>query len=349
MHHRTNQNQWEEMDPLIRVIFWSSISGLSTGIGGLFVYCAEITPEHNAGMLGFAGGVMVTLSILDMLLPVMLEFGFFVSFTAFAGGVLFTRALSSALTHHEVSWDWLSASSSRKRREWTEAGGAGRKQEQHVLPLLDPSEARNGSSRSGGGIVTQKQRHLSHRRKLLQSALLTTISLALHNAPEGVAVGLTVLSNEEEKGESITATDATPPANHHVILIVLAIILHNIPEGIAVATALFQATKHRYLSFVVATFTGLVEPISAILAVVLLSGAVSSGSDTSSATSSLENIHFISQVSLAAVGGVMVQVSVAELVPQARDASKTHAIAGVVGGVLVVVVGLCFLGTIGLD
>lgn len=97
----------------------------------------------------------------------------------------------------------------------------------------------------------------------------------------------------------------------------------------------------------VATFTGLVEPISAVLAVLLLNGAVSSSS--SNASSSLDNIRFASQVSLAAVGGVMVQVSLAELVPQARDASKTHAVAGLASGVLAVILGLCMLGTLGFD
>lgn len=48
---------------------WSLLSGLSTSVGGLLITCLRIDKKMNAFMLGLAGGVMIALSILDMILP----------------------------------------------------------------------------------------------------------------------------------------------------------------------------------------------------------------------------------------------------------------------------------------
>lgn len=254
----------------------------------------DITPAQNAAMLGFAGGVMLTLSALDMMLPAVIRFGFVPATMTFAVGFLLTVGISKFLANHEVNWNWL-------HRVDDDDGDS-------VLPLLNNKHAKKKG----------------HNARLLRSALLTTAALAIHNAPEGVAVGLTVLSSTESNNE------------HHSFLVVVAIALHNIPEGIAVAAALLQATNRRVFSCVVAGITGLVEPLSAALAVLLL--------ESNDDSSNHEAVKYMSELMIAGVAGVMVQVSITELVPQARAASPKAGALGLLAGSFAVILSLRLLG-----
>ena len=74
---------------------------------------------------------------------------------------------------------------------------------------------------------------------------------------------------------------------------------------------------------------GLVEPLSAVLSVVLLGPFLT---------------QTVLDSSLLFVAGVMVSVSLQELVPQALAESKPHACAGIIVGVALVKAGLVALG-----
>ena len=147
-------------------------------------------------------------------------------------------------------------------------------------------------------------------------------------------------SNDEERAEF-----------HRIVLIVLAIALHNIPEGIAVATALYQATPRKHFSFILATMTGMVEPLSAIIAVLALDagsgGSRSDDDNVGEASGNFERVRYVSQMSLAVVAGVMVQVSLSELIPEARNASSDIATKGIIIGAAIVTFGLYLLGDLG--
>jgi ZIP family zinc transporter len=49
-----------------------------------------------------------------------------------------------------------------------------------------------------------------------------------------------------------------------------AICLHNVPEGMAVAAAVYGATGNKVRAVLISAATGLVEPLSALLSVLLL-------------------------------------------------------------------------------
>lgn len=122
---------------------------------------------------------------------------------------------------------------------------------------------------------------------VLRSGLLTAATISLHNFPEGIAVCVASL-----KGVKFG------------IPLAIAIGLHNIPEGMAVALPLFFATKDRAYAVKMAFLSGLAEPAGVVF--VLL------------------GIHFLGDVThsavaagMAGVAGVMVVLSLAELVPQA--------------------------------
>jgi len=120
--------------------------------------------------------------------------------------------------------------------------------------------------------------------------LMLFSALALHNVPEGLAVG--------------TSYSAEPRLG---LLLALAIALHNIPEGIAVAGP-FRACgmpRLKYLAWT--TASGLVEPVAALL------GAVFVGF-----------FKGVLPVSLAFAGGAMLYVVSDELIPESHSHGFEH-------------------------
>lgn len=112
---------------------------------------------------------------------------------------------------------------------------------------------------------------------------LMVIAIAAHNLPEGLAVGAGFGG-----GEVLGWSTA------------LSIGMQNVPEGLIVATALWSIGLSRGKALVLATATGLLEPVGAAVGV----AAASSGA-------------LVLPVALAAAGGAMVFVVVEELLPEA--------------------------------
>ena len=153
---------------------------------------------------------------------------------------------------------------------------------------------------------------LKSRNKKLKGAVLTTLALALHNAPEGLAVGFATLQKNVQRK----------------VMVAAAISLHNIPEGIAVAAAMYNATGNAWKSFWIATLTGLVEPVSAVISVALLAPFLSKS---------------VMQLAPVFVAGVMITVSIKELIPQALEDSPSRGAIGLIVGIALVKIGLLFL------
>lgn len=152
----------------------------------------------------------------------------------------------------------------------------------------------------------------ARRARMLRTGLLTAGVLAIHNFPEGFAV---FLAATQQPGV------AWP--------VVGAIAIHNIPEGIAVAVPVAYATGSRAKGFWYATTSGLAEPLGALLGFLLLRA-------------------FLGPVALgtafAAVAGIMVFVSLDELLPTAQDFGHHHAaIYGLVAGMAVMGASLLLL------
>eukprot|EP00041_Stephanoeca_diplocostata_P014959 m.282933 g.282933 ORF g.282933 m.282933 type:complete len:607 (-) comp19868_c0_seq6:100-1920(-) len=277
---------------ILEALGWSLMAGLSTGIGGLIVYVmSDISGRANAFLMGQAAGVMIVLSVLDMLLPNVDKFGWVTVFLLTLSGAVAIYALNLMVTNVE------SCSGTR------DDVAIGEDRPTRVLIEAPPSPSREKQ------ITNNKQ-----RKKRLQSALLTTVALALHNAPEGLAVGITSLQSSTARKMFVAA----------------AISLHNIPEGIAVAAAMYTATGRRAYSAWVATLTGLVEPVAAVLSVALLSPFISED---------------LINLSLVFVSGVMITVSVHELIPQAVEVAPLHGVLGMVFGGALVKVGLVAIGS----
>jgi ZIP family zinc transporter len=141
--------------------------------------------------------------------------------------------------------------------------------------------------------------------KLLFSGYMVAVGIMIHNFPEGIAVFMSSLGNLR-----------------YGILIALATALHNIPEGVAVATPIYYATKSRIKAFYYSFLAGIAEPVGAIAAYIILRQFI--------------NEVFVAYV-FAFVAGIMVYISMDELLPTCFENSQGHrAILGIVIGMLIV-------------
>jgi ZIP family zinc transporter len=84
---------------------------------------------------------------------------------------------------------------------------------------------------------------------LLSEVWLFVAAITIHNFPEGLAVGVGFAGGDAAGGTTLA----------------VGIGLQNIPEGSAVAVALVATGVRRSRAFVIATATGLVEPVGGLL------------------------------------------------------------------------------------
>ncbi len=147
---------------------------------------------------------------------------------------------------------------------------------------------------------------------LRRMGLFTALAIAIHNFPEGMITFLSALENPVTGGA-----------------IALAVALHNIPEGISVSVPIFFATGRRGRAFALSFLSGLAEPLGGAVAAVALDRLL---------PGSFAGLVF------AGVAGVMVYVSIDELLPTARQHGRSHEVlAGIVGGMAVMAVSLLLL------
>lgn len=147
---------------------------------------------------------------------------------------------------------------------------------------------------------------------LARTGIMVALGLAIHNFPEGLAVFASALSSTELG-----------------LVLTLAIAVHNIPEGVAVAMPIYAATGSRRRAFMASFYSGMAEPVGALVGALFLLPLLSP--------------QFLSYL-LAAVGGVMVFISLDELLPSAHEFGEEHpAILGVIVGMMVMTASLALL------
>ncbi len=145
---------------------------------------------------------------------------------------------------------------------------------------------------------------MNNKGSLQRVGMVVALSLAIHNFPEGIATFTSALSGLEI-----------------AIPITIAIAIHNIPEGIAVAIPIYHATGNRRKAFWYSFLSGLAEPVGALIAYLFLIQHWTPA---------------INGIVLAAVSGIMVFISLDELLPSAEKYGKHHiSIAGVVTGMAI--------------
>jgi ZIP family zinc transporter len=181
-----------------------------------------------------------------------------------------------------------------------------------IITLIDflVPEYENPHEASGLSLDTQA----STMKKL---GIMSALAISIHNFPEGIATFIGAL-NDSQMGAGIT----------------FAISIHNIPEGIAIAIPIYYATKSKGKALLYATLSGFSEVLGALLciAVTHLFGVELTGGG------------IIFPLILAAVAGIMIYISLDELLPTAEKYGKHHiAIAGVVAGMAIMGISLLII------
>lgn len=145
--------------------------------------------------------------------------------------------------------------------------------------------------------------------KLRRTGIFAAIAIAIHNFPEGLA--------------TFTAALTDPTLG---IAIAVAIAIHNIPEGIAVSIPLYYATGDRKKAFLYSFLSGVSEPVGALVGYLLFMPFF---------TPTLFGVLF------AGVAGIMVFISLDELLPAAEEYGEHHlSIYGLIAGMAVMALSL---------
>lgn len=145
--------------------------------------------------------------------------------------------------------------------------------------------------------------------KLMRMGMFTALAIAIHNFPEGLA--------------TFTAALSDPSLG---IAIAVAIAIHNIPEGIAVSVPIYYATGNKRKAFRLSFLSGLAEPIGALVGFLILMPFMSP---------------VVFGVLFASVAGIMIFISLDELLPSAREYGEHHlSIYGLIGGMVVMAISL---------
>lgn len=149
-------------------------------------------------------------------------------------------------------------------------------------------------------------------QKLIKTGKLAALAITIHNFPEGLATFVSGM-NDFSLG----------------VAIAVAVAIHNIPEGISVALPIYCATGDKKKAFLSSLVSGLAEPVGAIIAFLVLAPF-------------LNDVLF--GIIYASIAGIMVFISLDELLPSAREYGEHHmSIFGLIGGMIIMGLSLLLL------
>lgn len=285
------------------------LAGLATGIGSIIAFTAQRTNYRFLSVAtGFSAGVMLYVSFVEIF---------------FKGVAALTERFGDPWGH------WINAASF--------FGGmlliglidnmipAGEnphevRSEDETLPLHDASAVHAPPPVPALVVAAPVHPHSGHdHHRLMRMGLFTALAIGIHNFPEGLATFLAALENPQLG-----------------VAIAIAIALHNIPEGISVSVPIFYATGDRKRAFLYSMLSGIAEPVGAGVAYLILFFV--SGGEGGVVPPELMGILF------GGVAGIMVYISLDELLPTSRAYGKGHdSLFGLVAGMAVMALSLLLM------
>lgn len=170
-----------------------------------------------------------------------------------------------------------------------------------IIDQLIPNAENPHEMRDTADMNAKEKEEYIEKNELMRMGMFSALAIAIHNFPEGLATFISAL-NDPSLGISIA----------------IAIAIHNIPEGISVSVPIYYATGSRRTAFKYSFLSGLAEPLGAIIGFTILKPFI---------TETIFGLLF------AAVAGIMVFISLDELLPTAEKYGEHHlAIWGMVAG-----------------
>lgn len=239
----------------------------------LYSHVTEGTPNLRAALLG--GGTAAAATALGTL-PILLSQNFskrtYDCFLGFGAGVMLGATAFSLVIPA------LAASKAAGAGNWTASltVGAGVLAGAAILLLM-------GRFIHTDGILDTPDNRMAHS---MRRAWLFVWAVALHNLPEGLAIGVAYGGIDLAKANSLTT----------------GISIQDVPEGLVVALALRTVGYGRALSAGLGVLSGVIEPIAAVAGVALI--GISAG---------------LLPFALAAAAGAMLFVIVNEVIPESQE------------------------------
>ena len=253
------------------IILLTAATGIiGMGLGGLIAaLLGNISPKTMCWMLSFAGGVMISVVSFE-LIPESIELaGMIITIIGLIIGILVVTILNRILDK---------------------------------VTIKDGDDLEEHITQAG----VYHEHSVINKSSLLRSGMIMLIAIALHNLPEGVAIGAA----------------GTHDMSMGVILAVV-IALHCIPEGMAIAAPLIGGGMSRVKAVLLTALSGVPTIIGGIIGIMI--GGIS---DAALA------------LALAGAGGAMFYVVFGEILPQSTIITKSRfttfaALAGIIVGLLI--------------
>lgn len=276
------------MNTLILVL--SLVAGIvGTGLGGVIGVLLKNKGNKIMGrVLSFAGGVMVGVVTFEML-PEAIEYskiensieqsGILIAVAALVVGMLVIFGLNKLLDIIENMRD--------THRSIEEL--------HHETKVIEANDALMADASNASIVKTQEV----DKKSLLKAGVIMLIAIALHNLPEGMAIGAT--------GASDTQTG---------ILIAIIIAVHNIPEGMAISAPLASGGVKGWKTILLTALAGAATVLGAVIGLAV--GGISK---------------LASGICMGLAGGAMLYVTFCEILPQSilMEEGRVPAVSMLVG------------------
>lgn len=295
------------MTTLSTVVAVSGLTGVATGLGALPVFVRRrVTHRVYDAALGLAAGLMVAASVFGLIIPGTEEGTLAAVMTGVLLGGLGLLAGNYAIPHLHAQY-----------REWLPDGGA----TGDDVAGMTVSEETERPDREAAGVAaraptnpgspssaTEPTDATGEIEGTLRKALLIGGAITLHNAPEGLAIGVAFASGLEE------------------IALVLAVVigLQNVPDGFAFAVPMADTGMSNLRVIWYTTLSGVVpQVVASVFGFLLVSLAAG-----------------LFPVASGFAAGAMLAVVFRELIPSSHGHGHADAATGafLVGFVLLVVV-----------
>jgi len=257
-------------------------AGLSTVIGAAIAFCLkkdDLRKERSiflAACLSFAAAVMVYVSFIEIWPEALLQFEevtesgqvahVYTSLTFF-GGIILGLVSSKCVNYFDHGHPSIQSTQRFNEGGTVEMPFHGRKAN------FNPEES---------SAVSDVEKR---KAEILRTGIVTAITIALHNFPEGLVTFLAALADWEVG-----------------VATAFAIAMHNIPEGISIAIPYYYASESRWKAFGVAFLSGVAEPIGALIGWAILGDVWG---------------HEVFGIMFGLTAGIMVFISFHELLPLA--------------------------------
>ena len=301
-----------ELEIIIFALLLSLFAGLSTTIGSLVALAMKKpNPKFISFIMGFSAGVMIFIAFVELLQESIQSIGLLEGSLFFFLGMLVMFGIDVFISHEYEFEDSIEI--------LTNNNGSCKPHAHHVLFHKKAKEKRSGARkglrqghRDGTGIRPHDGRGRKSEINLVKTSIFTFFGVFIHNFPEGMATYIGAIT-EIQLG----------------IILAVAIALHNIPEGIAVAVPIYACTGDKKQAFKWSFLSGMSEPLGAVVTWIILTPFITP---------------YLLSAMLAIVAGVMIYISLDELLPASRSLGNEHiSILGIIIGMFVMSFSLVIL------